>query len=123
MPPRLCPCGWTVHNAGPGEMGVTEEFFSTHTYELDPERWIVVEISRRWPKYVASWSVRQQAGDSDFPLASGELERMPPSNPADLETELDALREQARAEATAALPAEQSTKPRNRGIFSRLFGR
>ena len=101
---------------------MTDEYFSTHTYELDPERWITVEISRRWPKYVATWSIRQRAGESDFPLASGELERMPPGHPGDLEAELDELREQARQVARAALPQEQPTETHSRGFFSRLFG-
>lgn len=101
---------------------MAEEYFSTHTYELDPDRWIVVEISRRWPKYVASWSVRQRAGDSDFPLVSGELDQMPPDSPADLEGQLDDLREQGRRAALAAVPQEHPSEPRKRGLISRLFG-
>jgi hypothetical protein len=102
---------------------MSEEYFSTHTYELDPDRWIAVEISRRWPKYVATWSIRQRAGDSDFPLASGELERMPPPEGADLEAELDTLREQARQQALNTLPSEEERRPAGKGFLSRLFGR
>lgn len=102
---------------------MSEEYFSTHTYELDPDRWIVVEISRRWPKYVAAWSIRQRAGDSDFPLASGEVERMPPTAGAEMEAELETLREQARQQALAALPRDPEREPRRKGFLSRLFGR
>jgi hypothetical protein len=98
------------------------EYQTLHTYELDPNRWIQVEVTRRWPKYVAVWSIRQRSGDSDFPLASGEIQRMPPHDPADLEHELEALREEARSTALSALPAEPLGRERRKGLFSRIFG-
>lgn len=99
-----------------------DEYQTLHTYELDPDRWVQVEVTRRWPRYVAAWSVRQRSGDSDFPLASGEIERMPPKHPADLEQELDALREEARSAALSAVPAGPAGGERRKGLLSRIFG-
>lgn len=98
------------------------EYQTVHTYELDPDRWIQVEVTRHWPRYVAAWSVRQRSGDSDFPLASGEVERMPPEDPADLERELEALREEARSAALSAVPAGPEVRERRKGLLSRIFG-
>jgi hypothetical protein len=100
-----------------------EEFGSVHTYELDPDRWIAVEIERRWPKYVALWSIRRRSGDSDYPVAFGELEEMPPKDPADLDLVLDRLRDEARRTALASAAAQTAPEEQKRGFFSRVFGR
>jgi hypothetical protein len=99
-----------------------EEYGSLHTYELDENRWIQVEVTRRWPKYVAAWSIRQRSGDTDFPVVSGEVECMPPRDPSQLEHDLDALRENARGQAMAALAQTEPVQAEKRGFFSRLFG-
>lgn len=103
-------------------MRTDDEYQSIHTYELDPERWIQVEVTRRWPKYVASWSIRQRSGDSDFPITSGEVERMPPRDGAELEEALDSLRDEARKHAMSALPPSKKPSEQRKGLFNRLFG-
>lgn len=94
--------------------------------ELDANSWISVEIERQWPKYVATWSIRRRAGDSDFPLDSGTVERMPPSDPAELDDMLVSLRQEAIDQATAATAGLEHRQPggRRKGRFlDRLLGR
>jgi hypothetical protein len=102
----------------PHEEPAVDEDQSTHVENLEGDRFIAVELSRRWPKYVATWSVRRRVGDSDFPLASGELERMPEGEDPPWES----LRQDALAEARAAA-ATVAPAPQKQGFLSRLFGR
>ncbi|HZU12607.1 MAG TPA: hypothetical protein VFB58_07180 [Chloroflexota bacterium] len=72
--------------------------------DLGDDLWIDLQQSREWPKYVVTWSVRRKQGDSDYPVASGRLERMPGGDPEEL---LAAMREDALAEAKSAVPRQQ----------------
>ena len=47
------------------------------TVELSADRWIALEFSREWPRYVVTWSVRRRHGDSDFPVVGGRVVREP----------------------------------------------
>lgn len=104
-----------------------DELVSTETLDLDQDHFLSLETSRQWPKYVVAWSVRRRSGDSDYPVRSGTIERMPPKSPAELEEMLEALRQEAIAEATeaAAVSTQQSGKAEHSGgsFLSRLFGR
>lgn len=102
---------------------MTDDYATIHTYEIDADRWIQVQITRRWPKYIASWSIRRKVGEADYPLASGEVERMPPRREADLDTEMDALRDEARSQAMAAIPPDKASMDERRGLIGRLFRR
>lgn len=92
------------------------------TVELDTQRFIALESSRRWPRYVIAWSVRQRSGDSDFPLAHGEVESMPPEAGKNLDDMWAQLRQDAIDQATAA--AGEAPKPAPKQSFiGRLFRR
>ena len=99
-----------------------DEAGGIETVELDDERFIALESTRNWPKYVIEWSVRRRSGDSDYPLAHGEVESMPPTEGETLEEMWARLREDALAQATAASGAEQTQEPK-RSFLGRLFGR
>lgn len=101
-----------------------EEAQGYETVEIDAGQWVTIEFSRRWPKYVAEWSVRQQVSqESDFPVASGVVERMPPKDGESLEDLRDAMRAEAVRQANEALAAQQPPKEEKRGLLGRLFGR
>jgi hypothetical protein len=95
------------------------------TVEIDAGRFISLEFTRPWPRYVVAWMVRQTAGDSDFPLASGSVESMPQRG-AQPDTLWDTLRDQAISQAmqaaAAAAPAG-GPKGERRSLLSRLLGR
>jgi hypothetical protein len=93
--------------------------------ELDPERTIAIEISREWPRYVATWSIRRQVGESDYPVQSGRIERMPPQTPEELDGMLEILRSDARAAAVnAARTSEEEQVGRgDDSLLGRLFRR
>jgi hypothetical protein len=91
--------------------------------ELDVDRWIVLEFSRPWPKYVADWSLRHRVGDGDFPLATGRVDHMPPRDGETLEDIFDILRSEATEEARAASASAPPAPGRRRGVLSRLLGR
>lgn len=92
--------------------------------ELDADSWISVEIDRQWPKYVATWSIRRRAGDSDYPARSGTLARLPPSDPAQLDDMLANLRQEAIEQATAAAADRSPEQPRKKpSFFDRLLQR
>jgi hypothetical protein len=76
-----------------------------------------------WPKYVCTWSIRHRVGDGDFPLATGEVDRMPPREGQSLDDVIAALRDDAvvAANATAA-STESASPPRSRSLLKRLFG-
>jgi hypothetical protein len=92
------------------------------TVELEGDRFVGLEGERRWPRYVLTWSLRQRQGDSDYPLADGEEERMPPAD-GDLEAMWQSMREAALAAAQTAVAAERPQQPPRRSLLSRLFGR
>jgi len=98
----------------------------TETIELDQDRFISLEFSRRWPRYVVEWSVRQRSSDFDFPLASNTLERPPLPAGGDAEALWGELREEALTQARQALEGiaapERGVRQR-RSLFGRLFGR
>lgn len=92
--------------------------------ELDADSWISVEIDRQWPKYVATWSIRRRVGDSDHPIRSGTVERMPPRDSAELDEMLASLRQEAMDQATAAVADPGQEEGRKKGRFlDRLLGR
>jgi hypothetical protein len=107
-----------------------DEIEGAETVEIDSERFVAIEYSRRWPKYVASWAVRQRSsgtefGESDFPVAEGEVEELPREG-----VSADDLRERLRAAALAqAMQAVQGQAgqaeqgPRRRSLLDRLLGR
>jgi hypothetical protein len=94
--------------------------------DIDTERFISLEYSREWPKYVVSWWVRQRLGESDFPLAEGRVDRLPSSAGQSLDELWEQLRQaaldQAMTAATSSTPA-QGEKQKGRSILDRLFGR
>ena len=98
----------------------------TETIELDHDRFISLEFSRRWPQYVVEWSVRQRSADFDFPLASNTVEKPPLPAGVDPAALWDELREEALSQARQALegvaPSDRPATQR-RSIFGRLFGR
>lgn len=91
--------------------------------ELDADRWVLVEIERQWPKYIATWSIRRRVGDSDYPQESGTIERMPPRNPADLDDMLASLRQEAIERAAAETAHSEPETQKKRGFLERLLGR
>jgi hypothetical protein len=98
----------------------------TETIELDHDRFITLDFSRRWPQYVVEWSVRQRSSDFDFPLASNTLQRPPIPVGGDVEVLWGELRQEALTQARQALEGiaapEREVKQR-RSLFGRLFGR
>lgn len=94
--------------------------------DLDHDRFIALEFSRRWPQYVVEWSVRQRSTDFDFPLASNTVEKPPLPAGGDPATLWDELREEALGQARQALegmaPSDRPV-PQRRSILGRLFGR
>ena len=94
----------------------------SETVEIDSDRWITLEFSREWPKYVVEWSIRRRVGDGDFPEGTGRVERMPPRDGETLEDVQDELRRSAVAEAQEAASQVPATQERP-SFFKRLFGR
>ncbi|GAC1445907.1 MAG: hypothetical protein NVSMB52_08840 [Chloroflexota bacterium] len=92
------------------------------TIDIDADRFITVVYERRWPKNVASWSVRQRSGDSDYPLARGEVDAV-------LKPEHDAsavwtsVREQALFQANAAALSFVPAEEKRPSFFQKLLGR
>lgn len=94
------------------------------TVELDADSWIALEYSRQWPKYVVSWSIRRRAGDSDFPLARGQVDVLPSSQGAMTEEMWAELRRQGLDQAMAhAQSAAATTGNRKQSFLGRLLGR
>ncbi len=102
------------------------DFSGAEQVELEHARFILLTYSRDWPKYVVSWSLRQTAGDGDFPLGSGHVEQLPPSDAAGVDALRDELRQAALDQANVAsaeiAPTEGSTHGK-RSLFGRLFGK
>lgn len=103
-----------------------EEITRSETVDIDDQRFILLEFGRRWPRYVLDWSVRQRAGESDFPLAGGTLDRLPPPSGEDIDALWEELRQEALGQANQAVgsvsPAADQGSVR-RSFWSRLFGR
>jgi hypothetical protein len=95
----------------------------SETIDLDPERFVSLEFSREWPKYVVSWWVRQRAGDSDFPLATGSVDRLPPGSGEDLESTWAELRQAALEQAMTAASQTIVEPPKRRSFLDRLLRR
>jgi hypothetical protein len=102
-----------------------DEFVGVETIELSEDRFINLESSRRWPKYIVEWSIRQRSDDSDFPLAAGSVERLPEAGEQDLDELREELFAEARAQAMDAAGRLTPTEPSDerRSFLSRLFGR
>jgi len=90
------------------------------TEDLDEQQFVRLSFERRWPKYVVSWSVRRRSGDSDFPVAQGGVERMPPAASDDVDTLWHDLRQEALSQAQAAVPAQA---PNSKSFLGRMFNR
>lgn len=102
-----------------------EEFVHVETSDIDADRFILLEGRRAWPKYVVAWSIRRRSGETDFPLASGTLERMPPKDGTSLDELWEEMRAQALSQAADAgerLPA-QETATKRPSLLDRLLGR
>lgn len=101
-----------------------EEIERADWVELDEDRFIQLEMTRRWPKWVVSWWVRQKMGEADIPLAHGEVERLPGEH-ADLEQIWESLRQEALDQANTALPPVQEPPRRSgfRALLDRITGR
>jgi hypothetical protein len=91
----------------------------SETVEIDQEQWITLEFSRRWPKYVVSWQLRQRSGEGDFPKSSGEIGQMPAGNEA-ADSIWDSLRERAVQAANESAAASPIDAPRP-SLLRRLF--
>jgi hypothetical protein len=100
------------------------EVVETETVELDAGRFIQLETYRQWPKLGVSWSVRQRSGESDFPLKSGVVDRLPKSGdtPEAVWADLRETALSAASEAANALPPAGSGRPKP-SLLGRLFGR
>ncbi|GAC1473076.1 MAG: hypothetical protein PVSMB7_26550 [Chloroflexota bacterium] len=88
--------------------------------ELDDSRLIQLSFDRVWPRYVVNWSIRQPAGESDFPIATGAVDALPPPEGA-IDALWDRLRSEATAEARAAIPAH--VPDQQRSFLSKIFGK
>jgi hypothetical protein len=100
------------------------EVEETEIIELESDRFIQLETYRQWPKLGVLWSVRQRAGESDFPLQQGSEEQIPASGQSSGEVwamlrgpALAAAREAAE---TAAPASGEGKRP---SFLSRLFHR
>ncbi len=103
-----------------------EEAPRIETVEIEQDRFISLEFSRRWPQYVVEWSVRQRSGDSDFPLAGGTLERLPQPGADAPDSLWEDLRQDALAHARQAAESVSGYAPpvkERRSILNRLLGR
>ena len=82
-------------------------------------------MEREWPKYVATWSIRRQAGETDYPIQTGRVERMPPADSAELDSMLEELRAEAMEEAKQAAVRDHKPDTSKEGgsLLGRLFGR
>src|SRR5690348_11929365 len=90
--------------------------------EIDERRWVNLTFARVWPKYVVTWSLRQRAGDGDFPLGNGSVDSLPPRQGDDL----DALGEQLRQKALDQAHGQLQTAPtavKRRSLIDRVLGR
>jgi hypothetical protein len=100
-----------------------EQVERSETIDLDTERFVSLEFSRQWPKYVVSWWVRQRVGESDFPLATGSVDRLPPGQGEDPESVWNELRQSALDQAMTAAPQATAPEPKRRSFLDRLLGR
>jgi hypothetical protein len=92
--------------------------------ELDSERSIFLELGRKWPKYVAAWSIRQRSGDSDFPVDAGTVE-LPPTSQGKEEEIWEELRQRAlqTARESVQLSGANSAERPKRSLVDRILGR
>ena len=102
-----------------------EPIEQSETIEIDAQRFITLEFSRQWPKYVVSWWVRQRVGESDFPVAEGAVDRLPSHPSTDREEVWAELRQtaldQAMQAATSAGAGSEQSK--GRSFLDRLLRR
>jgi hypothetical protein len=92
--------------------------------DIEGDRSIFLEFGRKWPKYVVAWSVRERAGDSDFPVEAGSIDLLPTSE-REGEEIWDELRQQALERAGQSVKAskwKEAKKPKRR-LVDRLLGR
>jgi len=97
-----------------------EHMDRVETEDLDEQQFVRLSFERRWPKYVVSWSVRRRSGDSNFPVAQGGVDRMPPAATDDIDALWDDLRQEALSQAHAAVPA---AAPKSKSFLGRMFNR
>lgn len=97
-----------------------EHMDRVETEDLDEQQFVRLSFERRWPKYVVSWSVRRRSGDSDFPVAQGVVQRMPPAASDDIDALWDDLRQEALLQAHAAVPAKEH---KSKSLLGRMFKR
>lgn len=102
-----------------------DDIGDVETVDLDGKRFIQLEPTRQWPKYVVAWSVRQRVGDSNFPLAAGSVERMPAASDSDAAAMWNDLRQSAMEVAMAAASSAPSETPHKdrKSILGRILGR
>jgi hypothetical protein len=100
------------------------EVEETEIIELESDRFIQLEKYRQWPKLGVLWSVRQRAGESDFPLQRGSEEQLPASG-QNADEVWDVLRESALAAARTAADTAASApgKGKRPSFLGRLFHR
>ena len=102
------------------------EFTGAERVEAEHARFVLLTYSRDWPKYVVSWSLRQIAGDGDFPLNSGHVEQLPPRDATGLDALRDDLRQEALDRANAAsaeIAPAAGSQGGKRSFLGRLFGK
>jgi hypothetical protein len=100
------------------------EVEETEIIELASNRFIQLETYRQWPKLGVLWSVRQRAGESDFPLQQGSEEQIPASGQS-AEDVWVTLRESAliAAREAADTAAPSADEGKRSSLFARLFHR
>lgn len=97
--------------------------------ELDANRYVYIEYKRNWPKYVASWSIRQRVGEgdsqADFPVARDTVELLPPGGKGGEEvfTQLHAMAMEEAMRAQQNTPQTGGREESQGSWIGRLFGR
>lgn len=96
---------------------------SVESLDLDDHHFVSIEMVRQWPKYVVTWAVRRRAGDTDYPVQTGTLERMPPPAGEGVDDMLASMREEAIEQARqAAGSVEEEPAGEKRSFLDRLRG-
>lgn len=88
--------------------------------EVTTGQWVALAYSREWPRYVVRWSVRQRAGDADFPVAGGQVEARP-SSATPSEAIWSELRQQALDAAPVASSGPSDDESERRSLLAKLF--
>lgn len=91
------------------------------TIEREDGTFLSLESARIWPKYRITWAVRRRSGESDFPIAVGYVEAMPPAD-GNLQAMWTDLRSRALAESGASRRLVSEEREPKKSLFRRLFG-